>query len=314
MPGPAAEWKWYKGNLHAHTDRSDGRLPPPVVVDWYAGRDYDFLALTDHGRVTRYEPRNRSILMIPGAEVTAYDNRLGSFHHLVALMAPDQADSVAHLEVSSPQRVINELTEAGATVIHAHPYWLGVSSAELLALQGCAGIEVYNNLCELERSRGYSEVHWDDLLLRGRRVWALAVDDSHWRELDAGGGWVMVRAPELTAAAILKSIRAGDFYATQGPEIRRFALEQGSNLSLLPGGAGKVVLECSPCRRVAFYADRWLGQVVEASQHGEEPLTTATYSLTGKETYVRVVCVDYAGRRAWSQPVFPAAPPALRLR
>jgi hypothetical protein len=183
-----------------------------------------------------------------------------------------------------------------------------------LALQGAIGVEVYNNLCELERSRGYSEVHWDDLLLRGKRVWGLAVDDCHWRTLDAGGGWIMVRAPELTAAAILAAIRAGDFYATQGPEVRSFGLEQGSTLSLLPGGAGRVRLECSPCRRVTFCADRWLGHVVEASEQGEEPLTSASYTLSGKETYVRAVLVDYAGRRAWTQPVFPAAPPELRLR
>lgn len=316
MPGSGAAgtWQWYKGNLHSHTDRSDGRLPPGAVVDWYAGRGYDFLALTDHGRVTRYEPRQRHILMIPGAEVTAYDEPAGSFHHLVALLEPEQVDSVARLEVSSPQRIINELGEAGATVIMAHPYWLGLTSAELARLEGAVGLEIYNNLAEIERGRGYSEPHWDDLLLAGKRVWGLAVDDCHWRALDAGGGWVMVRAPELTPKAILQAIRTGDFYSTQGPEIKRFGVQYDRVGGLLPGAGGQVILECSPCRRIVFYGNRWLGTVVEAAEQGEEPLVTASYPLTGKETYVRAMCVDYAGRRAWTQPVFPEAPPTLRLQ
>jgi hypothetical protein len=314
LPGAASEWKWYKGNLHAHTDRSDGRLPPGSVVDWYAGRGYDFLALTDHGRVTRYEPRQHQILMIPGAEITAYDEPAGAFHHLVALMEPQQADSIARLEIGSPQRILNALGEAGATVILAHPYWLGLSSAELGALQGAVGLEIYNNLCEIERNRGYSETQWDELLLRGKRLWGLATDDCHWRTLDAGGGWVMVRAPELSVSAILQAIRTGDFYSTQGPELKGLRFERSQVGGLLPGAFGRVKLECSPCRKIVFYANRWLGSVIEAAEHGEEPLTQGSYTLTGKETYVRAMCVDFAGRRAWSQPVFPDPPPVLRLR
>ena len=44
----AAPQRWYKGNLHTHTLWSDGNHFPEMVVDWYAQRNYDFLALTDH--------------------------------------------------------------------------------------------------------------------------------------------------------------------------------------------------------------------------------------------------------------------------
>ena len=305
--------RWYKGNLHAHTDRSDGRLPPGAVVDWYAGNHYDFLALTDHGRVTRYEPRNQGILMIPGTEITAFDQKAGAFHHLLAVMEQDQADALSSFEVSGPQRILAQLTAAGATVVHAHPYWLGLSSAELGALDGAIGVEVYNHLCELEKGRGYSEMHWDDLLLRGRRVWGLAVDDCHWRTLDAGGGWLMVRAARLSVGDIIKAVRAGDFYATQGPEIKRLDLVLAARSAPLTEGRGTVSLECSPCRKVVFYADRWLGAVVEAGG-GDEVVTQASYRLTGKETYVRAVCTDHGGRKAWSQPVFPQPAPAAGIK
>ena len=39
---------WYKGNLHTHTTRSDGRKSPEEVMALYRDHGYDFLALTDH--------------------------------------------------------------------------------------------------------------------------------------------------------------------------------------------------------------------------------------------------------------------------
>ncbi|MEC7725443.1 MAG: hypothetical protein VYD05_08015, partial [Planctomycetota bacterium] len=47
--------RYYKGNLHTHTLWSDGNHFPEMVVDWYAQRDYDFLALTDHNILADHE-------------------------------------------------------------------------------------------------------------------------------------------------------------------------------------------------------------------------------------------------------------------
>ena len=43
-----ADTNWYKGNLHTHSLWSDGDHFPEVIVDWYASRDYHFLAISDH--------------------------------------------------------------------------------------------------------------------------------------------------------------------------------------------------------------------------------------------------------------------------
>ncbi len=45
---PRPEAKWWKGNLHTHTLRSDGDEFPEVVVEWYKSHGYHFLALSDH--------------------------------------------------------------------------------------------------------------------------------------------------------------------------------------------------------------------------------------------------------------------------
>ena len=43
---------FFKGNLHCHTTVSDGKLSPDEVVALYRDLGYDFLALTDHRRLS----------------------------------------------------------------------------------------------------------------------------------------------------------------------------------------------------------------------------------------------------------------------
>ncbi len=45
--------KWWKGNLHTHTFWSDGNDFPEMVAAWYAERDYNFLAISDHNILSR---------------------------------------------------------------------------------------------------------------------------------------------------------------------------------------------------------------------------------------------------------------------
>lgn len=49
--------KWYKGNIHSHSQWSDGWDLPEVVVDSYKKRGYDFFSLTDHNILHQEELR-----------------------------------------------------------------------------------------------------------------------------------------------------------------------------------------------------------------------------------------------------------------
>lgn len=40
--------RWYKGNTHLHTYRSDGSEFPELVMDWYKSHGYNFVCLSDH--------------------------------------------------------------------------------------------------------------------------------------------------------------------------------------------------------------------------------------------------------------------------
>src|SRR5260370_6482888 len=40
--------KFRRGNVHTHTNRSDGDSDPSDVYNWYRGHGYHFVAITDH--------------------------------------------------------------------------------------------------------------------------------------------------------------------------------------------------------------------------------------------------------------------------
>ena len=40
--------RWYKGDLHTHSDRSDGKCPVKRVIENAESLGFDFFALTDH--------------------------------------------------------------------------------------------------------------------------------------------------------------------------------------------------------------------------------------------------------------------------
>jgi len=66
---------WMRGNLHAHTLRSDGKRPAQEVVDDYAARGYGFLMLSDHDvftSVDEFAPlQDNGLILVPGNEITA---------------------------------------------------------------------------------------------------------------------------------------------------------------------------------------------------------------------------------------------------
>ena len=283
---------WFKGQLHVHSTASDGQLTPDEVVDWYRERGYHFLALADHGVLSEARQVGDDFITLSGIEVDGVDPQSGMYHLVgLGLAGPP---GVGSRETIPAQEAINRLRAAGGLVVMAHPYWSGQMSKDLLGLHGCLGLEVYNGGCEADNAKGFSTVHWDDLLAAGCRLWGLAVDDAHWRDggHDAGLGWVWVKAAALTQAAILDALRNGRFYASTGPEIQDVWLE-----------GSRVHVRCSAVAVIDF-----VGNGGHLSRRITAPpgktLTTASHQLRRGQQYVRVACGDARGNWAWSNPLF----------
>ena len=67
---------WYRGDLHSHTDHSDGSNSIAEMAHFAKKRGLDYLAITDHN-TTSHMPvidgwRDAPLLLVPGEEVTTY--------------------------------------------------------------------------------------------------------------------------------------------------------------------------------------------------------------------------------------------------
>jgi len=278
--------EWLKANLHTHTSMSDGALPPDEVLAWYAHHGYDVVALTDHDLRT-IEPAPEGLVALPAAELSLGKSRAGAPYHLVAL-------GLEHDDLPrAPTRgaLVERLNEMGVVSFLAHPYWTQLTPEEVLEVRGCIGLEVFNTGSEVESLKGLATVHWDQALTAGWRAGGLAVDDSHFKIADHGGGWIWIRATSPEPAAILAALRDGCFYASQGPRIEEVRLD------------GRALhVRCSPAASIYWIGHTHLGWCAHAAAGAA--LTEADFEIDGRARYVRVEVVDAAGRHAWGPPCF----------
>jgi hypothetical protein len=287
---------WLKGNLHTHTNQSDGDSAPDAVAAWYAHRGYDFLVITDHDKVTRVE--NAPLLLIPGEEITDRLDKKPLHVNAIGIdeaIAPQRGTTI----VENLQRNVDAVVKRGGIALVNHPnFGWAFGADELLQVKNFTLLEIASGH-QFVNAQGPPSVEsmWDRLLTAGRRVWGVAVDDSHHlkdplgvESVPPGRAWVCVQSGKRDAAAILEALRRGDFYASNGPELEDYS---SSNESIRVR-----VRERHGARyRIQFIGSG--GSVLQESQG-----SSATYAIRGNERYVRAKVLDSNGKAAWLQPFF----------
>jgi len=284
--------RWYRGNTHTHTTFSDGVLTVEQRCEAYRAGGYDFLVITDHDQVVDPSGFSRDgFLAIPGAELHPPCPDHPEPYHIVAVNIRDPIDG-RNMDANG---VIRAIRDQGGLAVVAHPYWSGLTFIDLQRLEGYVGLEVYNATTDWCIGKGSSEPHWDDHLDRIGPTLGLATDDAHTEAVDVFRGWIMVKADRLTADAVTQAIRQGAFYSSQGPVFHDIRIERA-------GGTARIVVESSPVRSIIFVGCRSTGRHVHADD--SDPITRAEYRPAGSEKYVRVVLIDEAARKAWSNPLW----------
>jgi hypothetical protein len=289
--------KFWRGNLHTHSARSDGRRSPEEVCRTYRDAGYDFLALTDHflpsynWPLTDTQPfRTPHFTTLIGAEIHTERMELGNGWHLVAVglpfnFAPTRPDE-------SGPALARRALDAGAFVIAAHPQWFAMTEADLLSLEGVHAVEIFNASAADDNDTAESSYMLDLMLMRGRRIFACATDDAHFipNSRERLTGWVKVKSEQLTPEALLAALKAGDFYSSTGPDIL--------DVQVIPGE--KVLVRCSPANRIFM-----IGRPIEYTSIGEQGITEAEFSLKNwRSPYVRILVRDDGQRKAWSNPIW----------
>ena len=329
---PCAE-HLYKANMHAHTVFSDGKLTAEEIRDVYSSLGYQIVAFTDHEVCASHKDLAREDFL----PLTAYEMAVNPsadrdrkiddkcYHLNLFSRDPDntrhicfdrgyvrdfwpcsKAEIQNHTEENRVyttefvNRVLREAREEGWLVSLNHPTWSMQDREDYIGLEGLWGVEVYNNECVRLGYLESDERVYEELLHAGRPIFPLATDDIHRIEA-AGGGWLMVSAGALEYTTVWDALAHGDFYASNGPEIKSVSVEDGV-----------LKVACSPCSSVRVNTE--LRCAFRAHRGEGDPLTEAEFDLKkwldicpeGKEdrAYLRVTVTDETGKQAWTRAYF----------
>ncbi len=319
--------RFFKGNMHCHSNLSDGKMTPEELKDWFKARGYHFLAITDHDHINDNSYLNdESFLTITSGEFaikefpeqsTLKNQKMKCCHLNFYAKKPDttavpwwspvydhfskgerrevlmQKYDNGYQRVYSAEGIndfIRYANEEGYFVAYNHPRWALENYKQYSQYEGLWGVEVYNHACHIGGIYEYDINVHDDMLRDGKRVLLSVGDDNH-SEGHCGGAFVMVNAEALSYENIIDALLAGNFYASLGPEIKALWVEDG-----------KVHIKTSPAEMIGFST--------EGRRHGAhrakegEALTEATFEILPEDGYVRLFVQDACGRRADTQAYF----------
>ena len=302
-PAFTAKGRFWRGNLHTHSTRSDGVLSPEEVCRRYKAEGYDFMALTDHfvgaygyPIVDTVPMRDAGFTTILGAELHSGAMANGELWHILAVGLPADfapSNSPSFVPVAGQEtgaEIAARAVAAGAFVAIAHPQWSGLTLVDARTITAAHAVEIYNHGCAMGCDRPDGFAIADLLLTEGRKLTLIATDDAHFSEPDHFGGWVMVKAEANEPEALLSALKAGHFYSSQGPELRDVRIE-----------GGKLIVECSAVSSIVA-----LGWGTGAKAVHGHSVTRGEVSLDrlNNSPWIRAAVIDAAGKRAWSNPIW----------
>lgn len=318
---------FYKGNMHCHSNLSDGKKSPEELKDYYKSNGYSFLAITDHEHINNNSYLDDDdFVTITSCEVaikqfplqsTLVNQQMKVCH--LNLYAKEQTNdyNVCYSEVydhfSSPERramlnrpkedfervystdginkIIKTANDNGFFVSYNHPRWSLENYREYGGYEGLWGVEIYNTSCNVGGLYEYDINVYDDFLRDGKKIFATSGDDNHNTKNDSFGTYVMVNADILNYKSIINSLLNGDFYTSTGPEIFEISLD-GMTVNVKCSAAYKINLTTSGRR-----------YETKTANDGES-ITDATFSLKETDGYFRISVLDGKGKIANSQGYF----------
>ncbi len=215
--------RWYRGDLHAHSEHSDGQNTVEEIVEYTRRIGLDYFALTDHNTISHWDELARlndrashpsGPLLIPGEEITMY----GGHANVWGL------DGWIDFRGSDSERVrqlVEHANARGSMFSINHPDspipW------KHDAVRGYQAVEVWN-----APWRWFNEpalLRWEEHLKHGERMIAVGGSDSHCvppatMTQPNGPGepctWVYVEGP-LTQRAVLDAVERGRVFISEAP-------------------------------------------------------------------------------------------------
>lgn len=278
----------FKVGLHVHTRLSDGQRTPEEAAQIYKDAGFDAIAITDHWK---WYPEGElcGLRILGGAEYNTTGNDTAACGGVIHLLGIGAEEEPQIERTEDMQAVIDAVHAAGGLVVLAHPAWSLNSLQQIKALSGIDATEIFNTVSGHNQSARPYSGYIVDLMARDGMCYPLvADDDTHFYTGEECVAYIMVDVTDgkISTKDLIHKIGAGEFYATQGPEIHIFKNPDGT-----------VTAKTSPCSLIAFYSQASYNK--NRCVRGEN-VTQATYAPKEFEKWIRAECVDADGKTAWS--------------
>jgi len=222
---------WLRGDLHCHSEHSDGDASLADILATARALGLDFLAVTDHNTTSHHAALTTldlgGLILIPGVEVTTY------FGHANVWGFPGQ---FFEFRCRTPEDMTTALTEAvrlGGLVSINHPKPYG-PPWEFGPLAPCSCVEIWNGPWPWFNP---TALDYADAILRTRRriVFVGGSDMHHYHppripRLARPTSWIY--APSASSSAdLIAAIRAGHLSISRDPRGPQIALISGEALA-----------------------------------------------------------------------------------
>lgn len=315
--------RFYKANMHCHSNLSDGKLTPEELKDLYKGNGYSILAITDHDSIRKHSYLDdEDFLTITSTEITirernvstSVDRHMKVCHFNLYALDQDNEYNVCYYSAedkySPKERVeailkenggdykrvygaepINEIiriaVEKGFLVCYNHPIWSLENYSQYSKYENLWAVEIFNTSSNVGGLFEYNQNVFDDFLRMGKKLFPIAADDNHNASTisDSFGGFIMVDCEKLCYSDVMKALQAGDFYASTGPLINKVSVN-----------GNKVYVNCSDAKFISVTTGGRRADRVMAPKDGY--VTQAEFEIKPDDTYFRLHIVDEYGRRA----------------
>jgi hypothetical protein len=225
-PAKSNGYKWFRGDLHAHTFYSDGNWTIKSLLDYADGNNLDFLGITEHNtfahhaEINRLAPQYKNLLVLRGEEVTTY----GGHFNVWGLPTGEMIDfRVAPKNAARLEKSIERVRQLNLIASLNHPTALcGGCDWSYGDWTRMDAVEIWNGAWDAQDEAALKK--WDELLRQEKRITAIGSSDSHAPPIPGykngsplGSPTTRVGMKRLTQGDLLSAIKTGRVWISDAP-------------------------------------------------------------------------------------------------
>ncbi len=214
------------GDLHIHSDASDGKFDIPTLAGMAKDAGLDFIGIANHNNYSENLslPHTDGLTFIPAVEWTHYNGHMNFF----GVAAPFENSFIAN-DKAEMEQIIAHARSLGAVISVNHPKcpfcpytWENDEAFDMM--------EIWNGPMTPRNLRAVE--WWTELLKQGRKIAVVGGSDYHKPGIlvKFASPVTAVTAPSRSAADILNSIKRGHSFVAKN--------RNGAKLNMRYGEAG----------------------------------------------------------------------------